>query len=222
MAGYSIDLASISIDEFAETLLAVELLPGRRVLADHIASLTPRLADRGVKDLSELRRLLAGKGAYPDLATELGVDVSYLTVLNREVNSYVSKPLALTKLGYLTEAEVVALAGAGIKSTKDLYARCVVKADRLAVVADSRISQERLERALTLCNLVRINGVGPAFAEFLLEAGIRGPKDFLDRDLAQMVIEYASQVGDTGPKLRIEDLEYVQRYCRGLTEDIEW
>ena len=46
-------------------------------------------------------------------------------------------------------------------------------------------------------------------------------QEVLDRDLQQMVDDYAAQVPD-GPKLRIEDLEFVQRYCRGLSEDIEW
>ena len=222
MADYSIDLTSISLDEFAQTLLTVELLPSRRVLADHISALVPRLADRGIKDLAGLRKLLANKSRYPELAGELDVAADYLTLLNREVNSYVSKPVALRKLELLSDDELAALATAGIKSTKDLYERCASQSDRAAVASETGIAIEQLQHALGLANLVRINGVGPEFARYLLDAGVTGPAAFLGRDLHQMVEDYAAEVGDDAPKLRIEDLEYVQRYCRGLSEDIEW
>jgi hypothetical protein len=219
--GYSIDLTSISLDEFAETLLTVELLPSRRVLADHIAAIVPKLAKRGVHNLAQLKRLLAKKQGYPELADQLGVDAEYLTLLNREVNSYVSKPVSLTKLESLSEEQVAALQATGIKSTRDLYERCWQRSDRVALAAETGVALDELERALGLASLVRVNGVGPAFAEYLLDAGVVGPASFLDRDLQRMVDDYAAQVSE-GPKLRIEDLEFVQRYCRGLSEDIEW
>ena len=222
MAGYSIDLASISLSEFATTLLTVELLPSRQALADHIERIVPLLADRGVDDLAGLKKLLADKGGHADLADELGVDIDYLKLLNREVNSYVSKPVPLAKLGSLSDDELATLKATGIKSTKDLYVRSSSRADRVAVASETSIAPERLDRSLRLANLVRINGVGPAFAKFLLEAGIAGPQDFLGQDLERMVAHYKAHVGDNAPKLRIEDLEYVQRYCRGLSEDIEW
>ncbi len=221
MAGYSIDLASISLDEFCQTLLTVELLPSRRRLADEIERVTENLGRVGIRDLAGLRKLLAAKASYPELGDRLGVDAEYLTLLNREVNSYVSKPIPLTKLGYLDDDGLTALAECGIKSTKDVYRRTAAKTDRARLAEESGVTDERLERLLGLSNLVRINGVGPAFAEYLLDAGLRGPADFIGRDLRQMVEDYSTQVPD-GPRLRIEDLEFVQRYCTGLAEEIEW
>ena len=88
--------------------------------------------------------------------------------------------------------------------------------------SETGVARDQLRHALGLANLIRINGVGPEFATYLLDAGVSGPADFLGRDLSQMVKDYADKVGEAAPKLRIEDLEYVQRYCRGLSEDIEW
>lgn len=218
MVGYSIDLTSISVDEFAETLLTVELLPSRRALADHIATILPKLGETGIENLGQLRRLLANKRKYPELAARLGVDTDYVALLNREVNSYVSKPVLLAKLDCLTPAEIEELAAAGIRSSKDLYGSAATPAQRGAL----GVADERLLECLRLVNLVRINGVGPAFARFLADGGIAGPKDFLSQNLQQLVADYAASVGDNAPNLRIEDLEYVQRYCRGLSEDIEW
>lgn len=221
MVRYSIDLASISLDEFCETLLTVDLLPSRQVLADHIVAIVPKLAGRGVDDLAGLKKLLVSKNRYPELADELGVDTNYLTLLNREVNSYVSKPVPLPKLEFLSDVELGRLQSVGIKSTKNLYERCALRSDRAVVASETDIAPDRLERALGLANLIRINGVGPAFAEYLLDAQVTGPADFIDRDLQAMVDDYAAKISD-GPKLRIEDLEFVQRYCRSLPEEIEW
>ena len=176
MVGYSIDLATISLDEFVETLLTVELLPSRRMLADQIATVEPKLAAHGIEDLAGLKKLLAKKRNYPALASDLGVDVDYLTVLNREVNSYVSKPVPLAKLGLLSDDELGSLRWAGIKSTKDLYERCAAQSERAFVQQATGIALDRLEHVLSLANLIRINGVGPAFADYLLAAGIRGPR----------------------------------------------
>lgn len=222
MADYSIDLSTISLAQFEQTLLSVELLPSRRVLADHITAVARKLTERGIEDLSALKKLLAAKRRYPELAADLGVDAEFLTVLNREVNSYVSKPVPLAKLGCLHASELDALESLAVRSTKDLYERSAAKEARAVLVNEFGIDRDRLDHALKLANLVRINGVGPAFASFLLDAGVTDPRDFLGRDLEQMVVEYQRSVGDNAPKLRIEDLEYVQRYCRGLSSDIEW
>lgn len=221
MVRYSIDLTSISLDEFCETLLTVDLLPSRQALADHVAAVVPKLAGRGVDDLGGLKKLLASKNRYPELADELEVDTNYLTLLNREVNSYVSKSVPLAKLELLSGDQLRRLRSVGIKSTKDLYERCALRSERAVVASETGIAPDRLEHALGLANLIRINGVGPAFAEYLLDAQVTGPADFIDRDLQQMADDYAAQVGD-GPKLRIEDLEFVRRYCRSLPEEIEW
>ena len=55
---YSIDLAEVSLDSFEETLTTVDLIPSRRMLADHISTVVPLLKERGVADLEALRSCL--------------------------------------------------------------------------------------------------------------------------------------------------------------------
>ena len=219
---YSIDLSEISIEDFAKTIVTVELLPSRKVLADHIERIVPALRQLGVDDLAVLKKRLADKQSFPDLGAQLGVDVDWLTLLNREVNSYVSRPVPLAKLDYLSEPELPGLRARGIKTTKDLYEQAAARADRSDLAIDAAMSAERLDHVLRLANLVRVNGVGPAFAVFLVDAGVEGPSDFLHRDVSVMADDYNRNIEDGAPKLRVEDLEFVQRYCRSLPEDIEW
>jgi hypothetical protein len=221
---YSIDLTQIPLARFAETLTTVELLPSRKALADHISAVVARLEQREIADLGMLRRLLADKQRYPTLAPELGVDVEYLTLLNREVNAYRSKPVALAKLDVFSEAELDRLAAISISSTKNLYERCGNRSDRDDVIHQLGLRDDRVVEALELSNLVRINGVGPAFAHFLRDLGVRGPDALLATDTEEIVLRYQRAVADQPgqPKLRVEDIEYCKRFSVDLAADIEW
>lgn len=222
---YSTDLTTVSLDAFEQTILTIDLLPSRKVLAEGISDVVPELKRMGINTLEDLRALLRDKGRYSELAAGLSVDEKYLTVLNREVNSYVSKPVALAQLEVFTEPELERLRRARIRSTKALYERCTLPSDRQEIATELNLDDERLAQALELSDLVRINGVGPAFAHFLRDLGVRSPSDFNGADPLDVLDRYRKSVGDgssSGPELRLEDLEYCRRFSLRLGNDIEW
>ena len=221
---YSLDLRTITLDRFAEILTTFELLPSRKVLADHITSVVARLEEIGVGNLEELRRLLADKDEHAALGERLGVDDAYLTLLNREVNAYRTKPTPLAKLEVLTEDELITLKGTGITSTKHLYDRCRQKAARIELATEAGIDLSRLETALRMANVVRINGAGPAFARFFLDVGLSTPEDFRELDPAAVAEQYNASIADdpSQPRLRSEDIDYCKRFSEGLYTDVEW
>ena len=222
---YSTDLTSINLDTFEETILTIDLLPSRKVLAEGISDVVPEFKRMGLDNLEDLRCLLRDKARYADLAAGLGVDEEYLTVLNREVNSYVSKPVPLPQLDVFEEPELERRRAARIRSTKDLYERCALPSTRQAIAVEHDVDNERLAHALELSDLVRINGVGPAFAHFLNGLGIRRPDDFSSTDPQEILQRYRDTVGEgapSGPELRLEDLEYCRRFSLRLSNDIEW
>lgn len=222
---YSTDLTSIDLDTFEETLLTIDLLPSRRILAEEISQVVPKLKKMGITDLERLRVLLGDKEGHAELAADLHVEVKYLTVLNREVNSYVSKTVSLSQLGVLEDEELERLRRSRIRSTKDLYERCSRVSDRRTIAGEHNLSGERLGRALELSDLVRINGVGPVFARFLNGLGERSPGDFNSADPCEILERHREAVdegGPPGPELRLGDLEYCRRFSLHLDNDIEW
>jgi hypothetical protein len=222
---YSTDLTSISLDAFEETILTIDLLPSRMMLAEEITDVVPELKRMGIDNLEDLRGLLRDKARYAELAASLSVDEKYLIVLNREVNSYVSKPVSLSQLDVFEEPELERLRMARIRSTKELYERCALPSERRAVAVEHDLDGKPLARALALSDLIRINGVGPAFAHFLSSLGVRSPRDFNSTDPLEILERYRHSVGDgaaSGPELRLEDLEYCRRFSLHLSNDIEW
>jgi hypothetical protein len=219
---YSINLSKFTLDEFAEILRSIDLLPGRRVLLDNLQETVSALKRTGIKTLSELQSLLKKKSEYPSLTKKLPVDENYLVILSREINSYESKPLPLTKLDIFPPEEIKVLTEIGIKTTKDLYSNSLTPADIKALSEKVSISKTKLKRALELSDLVRVTGVGPVFARMLHESGIKSITDFQKTASDEILNRYNETKGDLKITLGLKDIEYCKRFCEKLDIDIKW
>ena len=222
---YSTDLKRITLDDFAEILTSIDLLPSRQILLDNLSEVIDGLEQKGIENLASLQKLLKNKKKYPDLANELNVSTDYLAVLNREVNSYVSKPLPLSKLDVYSDVELGQLANAGLKSTKNLYEHGLTPTMRQELSERSGVSEERIIEGLELEDLLRINGVGPIYAKILRETGIKNAVNFLVTPSQELLANYErvnNEKGYSKVKLGIKDIEYCERFCRLLDVDIEW
>lgn len=222
---YSTDLERISLDEFQEILSSIELLPGRKILLDGLSTFIEKLKQKGITHLGALQKLLKNKSGYPSLARELAFSVEYLTVLNREINSYISKPAPLSKLEIFTDGELKKLERESLKSTKDLYERGLTPSERRALSKGLSIPQEKIVTALELSDLLRITGVGPVYARILHEMGIKHVSTLLEIDSAQAVEGYKrinAEKHYSKVNLGTKDIEYVKRFCQKLDSDIQW
>lgn len=218
---YTIDLEKITLDEFQEILTSIDLLPGRRILLENLPGIVAGLKQKGVFHLESLRKLLANKKQYPQLAVSLTVSVEYLTILNREVNSYLSKPVALPDLDVFTSNELEKLARPNIKTTKDLYEQALTPVLRQEITNQLSIPPEKIVHGLQLSDLLRINGVGPSYAAILWQIGIHTAADYLHLSSAEILTRYR-QSGLARAKLGLKDVEYCKRFCQKLDSDIEW
>jgi len=212
---YSIDLTKITLDEFQEILTSIDLLPSRRVLLENLPKVIAALQENGISQLESLRKWLANKQKYSQLAASLAVSAEYLTILNREVNSYLSKPIPLAALGILTESELTTL---GIKTTRELYEQATTPALRQQLATRCSIPPEKILHALQLSDLLRINGVGPAYAALLWQIGVQSAAGYLHLPSAEIL----ARCQQAGAKLGLKDVEYCKRFCRKLDSDIEW
>lgn len=215
----------ISLDEFKEIISTTDLLPGRRILLSNLSGVIERLKQNGIDHLAALHRLLQNKEQYPELADHLSVSPEYLIVLNREISSYVSKPIPLSKLDLFSEVELEQLETAGLTTTKLLFESCVTKTTRLELAERLNIPEHRMIFALEMTDLSRINGVGPVFAKILIGMGIRSAAEYLSTESSEILFKYQRVVEDkehTKAKLGIKDIEYCKRFCKRLPNVIEW
>ena len=69
------------------------------------------------------------------------------------------------------------LIAAGIKTDAELLEKCAKPAGRKALEAETGISGKLILKWANHCDLYRINGVGPQFAELLESAGVDTVKE---------------------------------------------
>jgi hypothetical protein len=222
---YSIELSKISLDEFKEIMLSIELLPGRRIMPDNLAEVIERLKQKGITHLDALRKLLQNKKQYPELTETLLVSVDYLVILNREINGYISKPLQLSALDVFSAAELEKLEKAGIKSTRDFYEQSLSKTARQELSARLSLPAQQIILALELADLLRINGVGPTYARILHTIGVKSVSDYLRYKTDEILEKYKKANNEkqfTRVNLGEKDIEYCKRFCRKLDIEIEW
>jgi hypothetical protein len=218
-------MQKINLDEFTEILKSTDLLPGRKTLLNDLDLVMDRFKQHGINNLSGLQTQLKKKSDYTEMATVFQVEETYLIVLNREVNSYLSKSLDLAKLMIFKVPEMEQLKNWQISNTKEFYQKLQTKASRIEISEMTNISPEKILKALQMADLLRVNGVGPVFAGLLLEMGICSVMALLDTPAHKIVEGYQLLIEKQGlslPNLGQKDILYCQRFAMMLDQDIEW
>jgi hypothetical protein len=170
---YYIDLSQISLAQFQERLETQELLPGRRILQEHIATRFRALAGMGISNLQELHEALKTKKRLSQFAQESGLSLEYLTILRREVNSYRPSPVTLSAFPGVDEDCVARLTAVTIKNSRHLFNQTCTAGQQTDLSQQTGIGVETLHELIALSDLVRISGVGPVFARMLYDVGVK-------------------------------------------------
>ncbi len=173
---YTIDLARIPITEYRDLLKSQNLLPGRRLLRQDIDAHFDAFASCGMKTAEELKKELSSPKKLATLAARSGISEEYLTLLKRELGSLDQRPVALSSFPDTDNALIETLSARGIKTSKDVF--------------ESGMSENA--ELFCMCDLVRINGVGPAAAKAFFEAGYCCVSDIAEADAAEMLKKISS------------------------------
>ncbi len=204
---YHLDLARLSIQEYQELLKKQNLLPGRRVLWQDMDKNFALLQSQGINTLAQLKKILATPVKIAAFAAVSGIAEEYLGILKREIGSLEPKPVPLAAFPGIDPPLIGALNAAGLKTSKDYFEYYQATADEL----------------FCLCNLVRINGVGPAAAKTFYEAGYRSVADVAGADGAVMLERvsavnerqgyYKARLGQKDMQFCIDFALLLEKYC---------
>ena len=127
---YQIDLEKYSLQKFKKSLQSRELIPSRISLKDDLDTRFRILENCGIANLKELVERLKTKPKLEQFSQETGLSVHYLTLLKREVNSYLSKPIRLDKFPDVQTEYLDRLAVKGLRNTQQLFLAAQNQSDR--------------------------------------------------------------------------------------------
>ncbi len=163
---YEPDLARLPLPEYRELLRGQTPLPSRRALWEGLDDLFARIEALGIPTVAALLRALSTPQKIEAFAARSGVDAGILQLLKREAGALAIKPVALCAFPGTDPALLAALAAQGVKTSKEYFESAVDPHSDL----------------YALCDLARINGIGPNAARMFLDAGYRSAADIAAAD----------------------------------------
>lgn len=215
--GYSLDLCKISIDAYKEILKNQYLLPSRKILHQDMDSCFHAMHGCQIKNLAELKKALSTPQKLSAFSEKSGLSTDYLTILRREIGSIEPKIALLKDFPEVEEETITSLELEGLKSSKDFYEFYYSLKDKNEIIQKVSISFDKAQELISLCNLVRINGVGAVAAKSFFDAGYKSVYDVANTTAEEM-LERVSKVNDIKQyykaKLGTKDMQFCIDFAR--------
>lgn len=222
---YALDFNKIELGQYLEELSQKELLPSRSALKFGLEKRFTQISRQGIRNLQDLRAALKTKKRLEDFATRSGVNMEYLILLAREINSMESRPVKLRDFPNVDMASVQALEGIGIDSSEQLFNASTNKEKREHLIEMTGIKPSRLDELVRLSDLVRIQWVGTAFARILWLANIDTVEKVASSDEQELYQKIGSVMEKSYigiAKLGMKDAKRCIHAARQLTYDIQY
>ena len=190
---YQIDLKKYSLQKYKKSLQSRDMIPSRKSLKDELDARFRILKERGIKNLKELIDALKTKQKIEQFSKETGLSIQYLTLLNREARSYLSKPIRLDKFSGIQTKYLDRLDDVGIRNTRQLFVEAQDKRKREQLAKEIEIPLDLLNELVGLSDLSRAYGVGPVFARMIFDMGIRSIREFVECTAEDFIRIYEEQ-----------------------------
>ncbi len=198
---YSIQLSILSVSDFKSIILGKELLPARRFIVDNIDDVFLKIQSLGIDDLQKLKSTLNNSKKLCSLAEHSGISMEYLTVLKRELHALEQSPVLLSDFGIMDGSVIDILTAQGIRTSRDYYERA----------GNIKLDDYTQSTLSSLCDLVRVNGIGTAAAKAFFAAGYQSVKDIADgeaEDMLERISQENSKRQFYSGRLGIKDMQY--------------
>ena len=217
---YQIDLEKYSLRKFKQSLQTRKLIPSRASLREELDARFSILENSGISNLKELVDALKTKAKVEQFSRETGLSIEYLTLLNREAKSYLSKPIRLDKFPDVETRYLARLDSAGIRNTRQLFAKAQNKDWRERFAQETDIPLETVNELIGLSDLSRIYGVGTVFARIIFDVGIKSVKAFVEytaEDFIRIYEEQTKKKADFG----VGEIEFSLELAKELNSAVE-
>ena len=212
---YHINLADYTLAYLQKNLLSRELIPSREPLKEVLEDKFVILKEKGIETVEDLLNTLNTKKKLEDLSKLSGITNEYLTLLRREVNSYLPNPVSLSKFPDVSADDISKLDQQGIKNSRHMYEQAGSKTGRRELSDSTGISQKTIKELVGLSDLARAYGVGPFFARILYDTGIhsiRKLKSYTAEEIIQLYEDKFQQKAD----FSLRDMNFSLEIARSL------
>jgi hypothetical protein len=182
MKTYHINDEGISLADLRKRIEETDLVPSRALLLDGLIRKIRLLEEKGISTLARLRKELKTSRRLEALSESTGIEMQYLILLRREIESYFPKPPALRAFDWLPVQEIGKLEEMGIRNVASLYEAAGRAGSQVDLADEAGVDPAILEILVQLADLTRVQWVSPTAARMLLEAGYVNAADIAETD----------------------------------------
>ncbi len=222
---YSIDLSIISLEDFEDRLHTRYLPPSREILRKESQTAFKVFNDQGIDNLNELYTFLKNKANWDVLSSTKNIGIPYLTILFREIKSYIAKPIQFKDLIGISIVTLQKLSNAKINNTKKLYDLILTPENRQELRSELRISEDEILELTKLTDLSRVKWIGPLFIDILYNVGVDTVEKLQNSDPEELFIWMQDHIQInqrySGP-FTVKDSEILIEASKDLSLDIEY
>lgn len=168
---YHIDAEKVSLEALRKRIEETDLVPSRASLLDGIKTKFDALEQYGITTFAGLRDALKNNNRLEALSKATEIDMQYLTLLRREIESYFPKPFPLKKFDWLPKDEITKLKKHGMPNSAALFNAISDIKSRIELANSTGVDNEILDAFARLVDLTRVQWVSPTTARMLVEAG---------------------------------------------------
>lgn len=179
----------------------------------------------GINNLEELLNSIKTDIKRDNISKKTGIDDNYLTILRREINGFIPKPISLSVFLDIDKSLLLKLSKIGIKTSKDLFEKAISKADRKTLSELTEIRYDSILMLLKLSDIGRVNGVGPVFAQMLYDVKcdtIEKLSKSDEKNLYKNLITINDKKNYTKAKFTEKDLLFCIKYAQKLPHSIRY
>jgi len=217
---YHINPSCYSLQKLKENLLSRDLIPSRSSLKIDLEKRFKILEDRKLSNLLDIINALKSKKKIEEFSISSGISIEYLTLLRREVNSYLPNPVPLKKFPGVSMEDLDRLSEQGIKNSRHLYEKAGPKSTRVALAKMVGISPEDLEELVGMADLARAYGVGPVFARILFDTGIHSIRELIAYSPEEIIQLYEDKFNQKAD-FSLRDMKFSLEIARELHLGVE-
>jgi hypothetical protein len=223
--GYYIDLSSINLEQYKETLKTVYLPPSRTILRENLEERFNAFKSAGITNVKELVKALKHKNKFDEFGKFQCFKGNYLTILLRELNSILPKPNKLVDFKGISVETITKLERVGIKNTQTLYVRVINKSARTELAKETGISEAEILELTKLTDLSRIKWAGATFARMLHDIGFDTVKKVAEanyEELHQKIRTLNKDKGYFKGNIGLNDIRVFVDAAKDVPLDIEY
>lgn len=205
--------------EYANDLAATQLYPGRRILHEKLEERFSSLHKAGIENVQQLADTLKSKKKLVQLSDTSGVNVEYLSMLNRQLHMLKPKIVKLSEFPGIDESTFQALEEADIVNTVQLFEQGALPAQRKKIAKTTGLSLNEVNEIAKLADISRIHGCGPVFCRIFFDTGIDTVEEIAASD-APTLYNALSRINDkkqyTKANFTVNDLEMTVNFANRL------